>query len=246
MREVCLVVPCYDEEHRLRSDALLAFLASHSHVSLCLVNDGSRDGTLGVLEALKAREPGRISVVSLPRNEGKAEAVRQGVLQSAGTKRFDFIGYWDADLSTPLDEVALLLAPFDADPACMAALGSRIRRLGSSVERNAARHYFGRVFSTLASLALDVPVYDSQCGAKIFRAEIVPVLFGEPFLTRWVFDVEILARLRNHLGKAGLLAATVEVPLRTWTAVGGSKLRGSHMVRATLELARIRARYGSG
>lgn len=246
MHEVCLVIPCYNEERRLRGDEILEFLASHSHASVCLVNDGSCDGTLKLLEALKARDSERVLVLSLARNSGKAEAVRHGVLHVSASHRFAFIGYWDADLSTPLRELEHLLDPFDVKAGYGLSMGSRVKRLGSDIQRNTARHYLGRVFSTLAGLLLDLPVYDSQCGAKVFRAELAGVLFGEPFVTKWIFDLEILARLRNHLGWDGFLNSTVEVPLNAWRDVGGSKLRVTDVVRIPCELFRIRSRYATG
>jgi dolichyl-phosphate beta-glucosyltransferase len=245
MREVCLVVPCYNEAERLRGDLILDFLASRGHASLCFVNDGSSDATLRVLEALGKRDPGRIVVLSLARNGGKAEAVRHGVTHAAALRRFAFIGYWDADLSTPLSELDGLLAAFDIDPGCRLAMASRIRRLGSDIERNPARHYLGRIFSTFASQVLDLPVYDSQCGAKVFRSELAGVLFGEGFLTRWLFDVEMLARLRNHLGRGAFLAAAVEVPVSAWREKGGSKLRIADLVKVPFELLKIRSHYNS-
>ena len=165
------------------------------------------------------------------------------MLHASASRRFAFIGYWDADLSTPLGECARLLAQFDVKAEHALAMGSRVKRLGSDIERNAVRHYLGRVFSTLASLLLDLPVYDSQCGAKVFRAELADVLFGEPFATKWIFDVEILARLRNHLGRAGFLNATVEVPLDQWRDVGGSKLTIAQLATIPWELFLVYSRY---
>jgi glycosyltransferase involved in cell wall biosynthesis len=244
MRQVCLVVPCYNEARRLRGDRFGEFLASRGDGSVCFVNDGSTDGTLGVLETLKAGNPGRILVVNLARNGGKAEAVRQGVLHAAALDRFAFIGYWDADLSTPLGELDTLLAPLVATPGYRLALGSRVKRLGSNIERDAARHYLGRVFSTLSSQLLDLAVYDSQCGAKLFRADIADVLFRQPFVTRWSFDLEILVRLRRHLGPEAFRRSCIEVPLTEWREIRGSKLTLLHMLRMPLEVLSIRRHYG--
>jgi glycosyltransferase involved in cell wall biosynthesis len=245
MREVCLVIPCYNEAERLRGDLVLDFLEARDLASLCFVNDGSSDGTLKVLETLRMRGPERIMVLNLARNSGKAEAVRQGVAHAVALRRFAFIGYWDADLSTPLSELDGLLAAFDINPGCLLAMGSRIKRLGSDIERNAARHYLGRIFSTFASQVLRLPVYDSQCGAKVFRSELTGVLFGDRFITRWLFDVEMLARLRNHLGREALLEAAIEVPLTAWREMGGSKLRMTHIVRVPFELLKILSHYDS-
>jgi glycosyltransferase involved in cell wall biosynthesis len=245
MREVCLVIPCYNEAERLRGDLILDFLGARDRASLCFVNDGSSDGTLRVLETLRTRDPERIVVLSLARNSGKAEAVRYGVTHVGALRRFAFIGYWDADLSTPLSELDGLLAALDVNPGCRLAMGSRVKRLGSNIERNAARHYLGRIFSTFASQLLRLPVYDSQCGAKVFRSELADVLFGDRFITRWLFDVEVLARLRNHLGRDTLLATAIEVPLNAWREMGGSKLRIADLVKIPFELLQIRSHYNS-
>jgi dolichyl-phosphate beta-glucosyltransferase len=245
MHQVSVVVPCFNEAARLRGQHILDFVAAHPHVGVCFVDDGSEDGTLRLLQDLESRVPERILVRRLERNSGKAEAVRQGVLHVASSRPTPFIGYWDADLSTPLDEIDHLLAAFRIDPRYGLAMGSRVKRLGSEIDRRAARHYLGRVFSTLASHVLNLPVYDSQCGAKVFRSELAGVLFGEPFITTWLFDVELLARLRNHLGREAFLKSAIEVPLDQWREVDGSKLRAGHMIKVPFELLKIRSRYNT-
>jgi hypothetical protein len=165
------------------------------------------------------------------------------VLYALSLRRFTLIGYWDADLSTPLNEVDSLSAPLTEGDRYQLVLGSRVKRLGSNIDRDAKRHYLGRVFSTLASQLLDLPVYDSQCGAKMFRAEAAETLFGESFSTVWSFDLELLVRLRRRLGTNRFLESTIEVPLRNWREIGGSKLTLTHMLRMPLELFRIRRRY---
>ena len=242
MQAVCLVIPCYNEERRLPVSALLAFLDARPDTTLCLVDDGSADGTLGVLQALHDQRPSRIIVHAVSPNGGKAAAVRAGVRHVAATGRFAIIGYWDADLSTPLGEIDRLLVALSNEPKCLIVMGSRIKLLGARIERRVVRHVLGRIFAACASGILGFPVYDSQCGAKLFRREAVDVFFGEPFLTRWLFDLEILARLRNHLGASGMDGAR-EVPLSAWREVGGSKLRPREMVSVPLELLLIRARY---
>lgn len=242
MPDVCLVVPCYNEEQRLPKAELLAFLDSHPHVSLCLVDDGSRDGTLAVLRNLQAQRPDRILVVPVSPNGGKAEAVRAGVRHAYAAGPWPFIGYWDADLSTPLSEVDHLRAALLDNPSCRLAMGSRVKRLGSSIDRRIARHVLGRIFAACASGILGLSVYDSQCGAKLFRRDTVDVFFGQPFLTRWLFDLEMLVRLRNAIGLEAMDAAC-EVPLSRWTEVGGSKLGLGEMIGVPIELLKIRAGY---
>lgn len=243
MPDVCLVVPCFNEASRLPPAAFLEYLGRHPEVAICFVNDGSRDGTASVLEQVRKSAPDRVTVTSLPVNVGKAEAVRHGMLLAAGLKQFAFIGYWDADLATPLSELAPMRDVLTNVPDCQLALGSRWRRLGASITRNELRHVLGRVFATAASWLLDQPVYDSQCGAKLFRASAVEPLFGEPFLTRWLFDVELLARLRQHPAWRDVENAAVEVSLREWRDIGDSRLRMGHMLNVPADLWRIHRHY---
>ena len=242
MQDVCLVIPCYNEEHRLPVAELLAFVDGRQDTTLCLVDDGSSDGTLKVLQGLRGQRPGRVIVHAVSPNGGKAAAVRAGVRHVASTGGWGIIGYWDADLSTPLGEIDRLLAALTSTPTCVIVLGSRVKLLGARIERRVARHVLGRIFAACASGILGFPVYDSQCGAKLFRREMVDVFFGEPFLTRWLFDLEILARLRNHVGASAMDGAR-EVPLSVWREVGGSKLRPREMIGVPLELLQIRKRY---
>jgi hypothetical protein len=96
-----------------------------------------------------------------------------------------YAGFIDADLSAPLAEIATLEGELDEYPEAWAAFGSRIKLLGRQVERYATRHYLGRVFATAASLAVGLPVYDSQCGLKMFRAgPEVHAAFEAPFWSR--------------------------------------------------------------
>src|SRR5690606_14715992 len=103
------------------------------------------------------------------------------------------VGYLDADLATPVDEFRRLKDLLTARPDCQAVLASRVALLGHSVHRHATRHYLGRLYATGASLALGVPVYDTQCGAKLFRTNpALRAALTVPFPDRWSFDVELL------------------------------------------------------
>lgn len=239
---IWLVVPCYNEAVRLPAKTIETFLRTHPDVTVCLVDDGSADGTRTVLEGLAGVCPDQVVVLGDRARTGKAEAVRQGVLlgTQSGASLF---GYWDADLSTPLSELDLLSNALAASPDRIAAIGSRVKRLGTNITRSLVRHYLGRVFATFASITLRLPVYDSQCGAKLFRRDAAEIAFAEPFVSSWLFDVEVLARLRNHFGAEGALRHILEVPLGEWTHVDGSKLRPRHYVVAPLELLRIARRY---
>lgn len=236
--KVILVVPAFNEAARMKADAFAEFLRADTQTHLLFVDDGSTDATRELLEDMARSNP-LVSVLSLPRNAGKAEAVRQGVLE-AFRRRPEFIGYWDADLATPLSAAADLRNELDRWPQADLVMGARVRLLGRTVERRAVRHYLGRGFATATSLMLGIPVYDTQCGAKLFRAvDRVRNCFRIPFHSRWIFDVELVGRvidLRRH--DAGGIVH--EVPLAEWRDAGASKVSLGGFVRAPLELLMIR------
>ena len=103
-------------------------------------------------------------------------------------------------------------------------LGCRHLRLGTDIRRRIFRHYIGRVFATAVSVHLNLPVYDTQCGAKLIRKELIPALFSRRFVTRWFFDVEILRRCIAVYGLEGVKSRVVEVPLKKWSDIGESKV----------------------
>ena len=106
--ELTLVVPCFNEASRFPFEAFESWLGDHARARMIFVDDGSTDGTADVLDELRRVCEDRCTVVSLDSNRGKAEAVRTGLLAAAADGR-EFIGYWDADLATPLDSVPELL-----------------------------------------------------------------------------------------------------------------------------------------
>ncbi len=239
---VLLVVPCFNELDRLPGDSFVRAFNEENGLGMLFVDDGSTDGTLELLRSICDRCTGRAAVLALAGNRGKAEAVRLGMLAGL-ERRPEFIGYWDADLSTPLVAIQDFLRVFASRPEIDLIMGSRVRLLGREIERNPLRHYIGRVFATFASLTLGLPVYDTQCGAKLFRVTNgTPHYFTQPFVSRWVFDVEILARMRlYHAGPCN--DRVYELALRRWSDVPGSKVKPLDFFLALRDLARIRRRY---
>lgn len=243
MPTACLVVPCYNEEHRLDPGAFTAFLRAWPEVSCYFVDDGSQDGTLARLNALRRDQENQVRVLALEANSGKAEAVRLGMLAAHAWRIFDYIGYWDADLATPLDEFPAMLRLAEGRSGCVIVLGSRNRQLSASIKRTPARYYPGRAFAALANLVLRMQVYDTQCGAKLLKADVVPEVCRHPFASRWFFDVELLARLRNLIGREAMTERAIEAPLERWSEKGGSRLTISEMLRAPFELWAIARKY---
>lgn len=239
-----IVVPCYNEASRLDVQAFLSALPGLPGVDFLMVDDGSTDGTHFLLESLAAQAPGRISFLKMDRNGGKAEAVRQGLL-AASARDAAFVGFWDADLATPLNAICDMLrlgARFD-DVAVI--FGSRRTILGHRIRRDASRRIVSLVCNLMARLALGMPVGDTQCGAKLLRntTELRSAL-AKPFAAGWLFDVELFARIAARVGNRH--DAFYELPLAEWHEVPGSNVSARAVLRAGTQMLRLIAlnRFG--
>jgi glycosyltransferase involved in cell wall biosynthesis len=232
--KVLIIVPCYNEEKRLQ---FKPFQDAPSNHYFLFVNDGSTDGTVSLM---LQNTSDNIMLLDLEKNGGKAEAVRRGLQHARSLPLFnqiEWIGYWDADLATPINEVSqfLLYQEYFA-PNAEAIFGSRVLRMGSTIERSLKRHIFGRFFATVVSNLFGFKSYDTQCGAKLFRKGLVDKISREPFISSWIFDVEVVLRLKGH--------HIVEYPLSYWVDVQGSKLSISKVAfRIFKDLWKIKRAY---
>jgi dolichyl-phosphate beta-glucosyltransferase len=241
-----VVVPCYNEAKRLQPLRFSEFLAQDHQINFLFVNDGSRDTTLHLLETLRANHPDRIEVLDKQANGGKAEAVRSGMLHAMARGDVAVTGFWDADLATPLEVIPQLLAKLLENPKLEMIFGSRVRLLGHAIHRKPIRHYLGRCFATAVSILLQLPVYDTQCGAKLLRVSPgLGAILAFPFESRWIFDVEIIARFLAFHNKDAAFAeeAIYENPLPRWEDVSGSKVRPTDFFVALFELIKVRRTF---
>lgn len=245
MQKICIVVPCYNEAFRLPLDDFASYFKGDSTTHVCFVNDGSTDNTLDVLRKLSDRIGGNSFVVDLISNKGKAEAVRIG-FNACLEKDFDFVGFFDADLATPLNEIDHFIRSDNGALEHDMVFGSRLHRMGAHIERIPSRHYMGRVFSTFASLILRLQIYDTQCGAKLFSVQYASVLFAKPFISKWLFDIELISRAIEKFGRKRVTETTLEVPLDVWIEKGDSKIKPMYFLQAPFDLIRIAWSYRKG
>ncbi|GGD25805.1 glycosyltransferase [Flavobacterium orientale] len=235
-----LIIPFYNEGNRMIGEELSLAFETHPNLDFLLVDDGSTDTTASLLLQFEKKHSNVASLL-LSKNSGKAEAIRNGVKTSEG-KKYDFIGYLDADLATPISEMNHLLYFAKQHTNYSFLMGSRIKRLGSKIERYSYRHYIGRVFATIISgVILKTPIYDTQCGAKIMKQELAFALFEKPFLTRWLFDVELLLRMKQL--NSDFYKEVYEYPLETWIEKGNSKIRIKDMLALPFQLIKIYRAY---
>ncbi len=242
MQETCIIIPCYDEAARLDQEAFLHFSMGNPHIFFCFVNDGSKDNTMDILRELALKNEQQFQVLDLKTNSGKGEAVRQGMLKNAVSSSFQFMGYFDADLATPLEEIPKLLSYFANNPSLEIAFGSRKKTKQNSIRRNIFRHNFGRIYAGFVTSVLRLPIYDTQCGAKILTTKTAANVFQKPFLDRWLFDLEVFCRIKKE--KGSLFRQSIrEVVVETWTETGDSRITFFDILKLPYKTLKLFFRY---
>jgi len=239
---VILVIPCYNEEKRLDLTSYNEFLMSNPDFFILFVNDGSSDKTKTILNP-PGLSAGNFSLIELEKNSGKGEAVRRGVNHCLSDFEIEYIGFADADLSTPLQEFLHFKAEMKKDPDINIVLGSRVQMLGKNIKRNLFRHWFSRIIATAICKVIDEPVYDTQCGAKLFTRNTASQLFSEKFISKWLFDVELLSRYKQKFGSEQFKRTIIEYPVKNWTEKPNSKMRYHYIFRIIPDLVRIKKHY---
>lgn len=240
MPTLSLIIPCYNEEKRLPVQSIQTFLQNRQDVRIVFVNDGSIDNTLLMLNKLKEIFPNKILLISNNSKKGKAEAVRTGFLESIKDERFSHHGFLDADLSISPEELYRLFKLVCSTNKKF-ILGSRIKKIGSVIIRNEWRHFYSRIIATIVGSIIKLDVYDTQCSAKIFQSPLVPVIFNEPFKTKWLFDVEVICRIHKQYGNLNDYGN--EEPVLEWVEKKGSKLRWYHFLTIVNEVFILRRNY---
>ena len=240
--KVAIIIPCYNEADRLDANKFTEYLLQNTHVHFYFIDDGSTDNTIIILNGIISKFSNNVTILRNESNKGKAESVRLGVIESIAMNP-DYIGYLDADLATPIEEIDHLLNIIKADTKKEVVFASRIQLIGNKIKRNFFRYFIGRVFATCISLILKIRVYDTQCGAKIFSKKICEKIFVEKFISRWLFDVELFARLINLYGIDKTIEISFEHPVRKWTDIEESKIKPIYFLKAPFELLKIVRHY---
>ena len=232
-----VVIPAFNEERRLPATLarLQSYLDAHGRsYEVLVVDDGSQDRTAGVAQA-----GGRnVAVLRHDVNRGKGHAVRAGMLAATGALRL----MTDADLSTPIEELARLEAGlehgFDVAIGSRAVAGATIE-----VHQPAYREAMGRLFNRLVQALLLPGLHDTQCGFKLWRADAAAAAFAACRLDGFSFDVEALYVARRR----GLRIVELPVVWRndaaTRVGLGGGAFAFVDLVR--IRWAAARGGYGS-
>ena len=234
-KDLLILVPAYNEEKRIPNNDYFKNLGKYATV--CFVNDGSSDNTLNIVSELAQSIDGQ--VIDLPKNVGKAEAIRQGYLTVVKNQEPKFVGFIDADSAFSgiaiEDFIFKSLNQLREDSSQLCIISSRIKLSGRNIERSTFRHYISRVLITLIGFTVPNLPYDSQSGLKIFRNS--PELrnaMSKPFKTRWFFDIELLIRT-NWLTSGKVW----EEPVLEWRDVAGSHLSLRKAPQLVVEIFRV-------
>jgi dolichyl-phosphate beta-glucosyltransferase len=215
-----IVIPCYNEEQRLPHtiELIERYLdGKGAGYELILVDDGSSDGTRMVMDA--AAERSRfVRLEALPRNRGKGRALAEGVAVAKGSE----ILVTDADLSTPIEELPKLQA--ELEKGAGVAIGSRALRASRvEVSQPVYRVLMGKAFNLLVQAVLLPGIWDTQCGFKLFRADVAHEAFAELTTDGFGYDPEVLYRAK----KRGVRIAEVPVIWRNSAPTKVSPIKSS-------------------
>ena len=218
--ELSIVIPCYNEEQRLpRTIEQIERYVGGTGVpyELILVDDGSSDGTRTIMDRAAERNPA-VRLEALPQNRGKGRALAEGVAASRGAE----ILVTDADLSTPIEELDKLRA--ELRKGAGVAIASRALR-GSRVEVSQPiyRVLMGKAFNLLVQAILLPGIWDTQCGFKLFRADVAHDAFAGLTTDGFGYDPEVLYLAK----KRGVRIAEVPVVWRNSAPTKVSPIKSS-------------------
>lgn len=228
--DLSVVIPIFNEEKRLPSnlDKIIDFLKKKKMNSeIILVDDGSSDRTWTVLESYREKH-GNIRLLKHSKNLGKGAAVKTGMMESVG----DLVLMTDCDLSTPIEELDLLMQHIGKSDIVIGSRRLKEKKLGRMPARY--RTFLGDIYYEMLRLILLPSVKDTNCGFKLFSRKVIEPTFKRQRINRWGYDAEVLFIAHKH----GFYIK--EVPVR-WTHFAGSKVKVFDAVVKTLgELMQIK------
>ena len=231
-----IVVPCYNEESRLDIDYFLRLNQNLKRIGieLVFVNDGSTDGTLAMLRQISFNP----KIINLPKNIGKAEAIRKAMLQEIQIDTKIVFGYLDSDAAFNTNDITLFTNDFISNNAFQnyqILSAARVKLAGTSIKRKTYRHVIGRLISSILNLGIESKLYDPQSGFKLYRKsdQLVEAL-SRPFATRWFIDVEIMNHFKHRYD------AIIEIPVSSWADTPGSKIVFKEYFRIMSEIIKVK------
>jgi dolichyl-phosphate beta-glucosyltransferase len=207
-----IIIPAYNEESRIiktLNDIADFINKQKQQYEVIVVDDGSTDRTVGVVEGFQKKHRG-ISIIELSKNQGKGFAVKTGILNSKGEN----VLFLDADGSTHISEITKLVKHLSNNDI---VIGSR--KMNESVvvsPKSSLRKILSKLSVAISSLLVK-DIKDTQCGFKLMNRKVALHLFSIQKIRKFGFDIEVLALAQFHNYKIA------EIPIE-WGHVAGSKV----------------------
>lgn len=239
-KKAVLIIPCFNEDSRLQGQLISQFI-SDLGIDALFIDDGSTDRTVEMINALIVGKKDlfnkigiHVSVLSIPKNVGKTNAIRTGLL--CGSKQ----GYSHAIIQ----DIDFPYLSIDATNAINLGLqkeehtiisGARVELAGSSVLRTPLRHWIGRTIATFIHIFITKNIYDPQSPCKVYNLNRVSPFLDSPFRTRWFGDLELIIRIRN----ANETISIFEFPLTYWRDLPDGALGIRSSFKVILELCKL-------
>ncbi|XOU94756.1 MAG: glycosyltransferase [Candidatus Kerfeldbacteria bacterium] len=186
-----IIIPAYNEAERIGNtlDKYLEFY-QEKNIEFLIVLNGCTDDTLSIVNKFKEEHPDRIRIINIKEAIGKGGAVREGFNHS----KADFIGYLDADGSTSPEEFKKII---DGIEGIDGTIASRWKKGSKIVGANLLREIVSISFISFVKLLFFMPFIDTQCGAKIFKKEVIKDVLASLEINNMSFDVELLFRIHQ-------------------------------------------------
>lgn len=234
-KKVVLFIPCYNEEKRLKIDKIKKFISEHSKVmDFVFIDDGSNDNTIKIIKS-NFSELRNVELLYLPENIGKGNAIRHGVLHiSLNYKYFAFI---DADMDIPFEQITRIISMLEKNSVHL--LGISVRNFTNKIS---IRNFISISFICISNLIIRPKkiIRDTQCGCKVFDSKL-QFIFEKPFISNWLFDIEIFLRLKQSNFKFS--NSISQVNLEVLNKSSNSNLKLHHFPRVLLSLFKIIVKY---
>ena len=222
--KLSIVIPAHNEEHRLSPmlEAYGKYFSEHyaaGDAELIVVSNFSSDRTADVAREIAEKFP-IIKVIDEPARVGKGGAVMIGARAAAG----ELIGFVDADGATPPAAFDELVKNINAAGCIIASRWMKESIV--SPPQPLSRRFASRCFNLTVNILFGMRLRDTQCGAKLFRRDVIAPVIDNLGVTSWAFDVDMLFQVKR------LGARIIEIPTE-WRDVAGSKIK---VFRSSIEM----------
>lgn len=238
---LAIIVPCYNEANRLNAEEFISFSEKNPDFHFYFANDGSSDQTSTFVRSRLVDDRNRF-LIDFTENQGKAAVIRKAVLHvmQNNDKNYSHYGFIDADLAIPLEQLNRLVQ--ESEKQMSGRMFVTVRTEKEFAQSSRIRYYVSKVWKFLfVRLFFGLGISDSQCGCKLIDARVADKAFREEFISRWLFDIEIVFRLL-----ASNKDAVKEVPIIHLNDNSGSTISNFAIVKLFNDAFKIYARYKIG